>query len=175
MRYRYVRDPLFVFCLLLYLLNRWVLKPLLPYGFFQGYLNDCICIPFWIPLMLFGMRRLGLRRHDRPPTSYEIVVPLLVWSFVFELVVPRLGVFRGLAFSDHLDILCYASGALAACVFWRAYYRRGDAHESPDREAATEKPRGRSASTGNRGCQSGAGASARMISAFLTMKPAVRL
>ena len=123
MRYRYLRDPLFTFCFVLYFTNRWVLKPLLPNSFSQAYLNDLICIPFWVPIMLFIMRKLGLRRDDAAPRGYEIVIPLILWSVVFELWLPRVGPFRELAFSDHADILFYAIGGLPASLFWKRCYR----------------------------------------------------
>ena len=55
MRYGYLKDPLFLFCLLLYGVNRWILKPYVPNGFSQNFLNDLICIPFWVPIMLLLM------------------------------------------------------------------------------------------------------------------------
>lgn len=124
-RFRYLFDPLFVACLLIYALNRWICKPYLPNAFSQSYLNDVICIPFWVPIMLFAMRKVRLRSDDSPPASYEVLIPLLVWSFVFESVAPYTDSFRGLAFGDPLDILCYSSGALAAAVFWRSWYGTG--------------------------------------------------
>ena len=69
------------------------------------------------------MRRIGLRWEDGPPRSYEILVPLLLWSAVFELWLPCMSLFRGRAFADPLDILAYTAGALVAAVFWRAWYR----------------------------------------------------
>lgn len=131
MKFRYLRDPLFVLCLVLYFTNRWVFKPLLPNTFSQGYLNDLICIPFWVPIMLLAMRKLGLRTTDDPPSGSEILIPLILWSAVFELWVPRIGPFTKLAFSDHVDILFYAIGGLAATLFWKWRYR----DETPAEEA----------------------------------------
>lgn len=122
MPFRYLRDPLFLICLVLYGLNRWLLKPLLPHGFFHTSLNDVLCIPFWVPIMLWAMRRVGLRTDDAPPRSYEILIPLLLWSYVFELILPFYGPFQRLAFCDPQDIVCYAGGALLAALFWRRWY-----------------------------------------------------
>jgi hypothetical protein len=119
MPFRYLRDPLFLFCLGLYFVNRWVLKPHLPVAFFRDHLNDLICIPFWLPIMLWAMRRLGLRRDDRPPHWYEILVPLLIWSWLFEVLLPGLGPFRGVAVADPADVLSYTAGALLAAIIWR--------------------------------------------------------
>lgn len=88
MRFRYLKDPLFVFCLVVYFANRWLCKPYTQNQFSISYLNDLICIPFWVPIMLFIMRRIGLRTHDRCPSASEILVPLLLWSVVFEIALP---------------------------------------------------------------------------------------
>ncbi len=124
MRYGYLRDPLFVSCVALYFVNRWMLKPLFPCAFVNGYVNDLLCIPFWLPITLYLMRSLKLRGGDGPPDGGEIIVCLLVWSFVFELVVPQLRLFKGVAFTDPLDILAYTVGALLAAVYWRIWYGR---------------------------------------------------
>ncbi len=122
MRFRYLLDPLFLLCFVLYFVNRWLLKSLWPRGFFHSHFNDLICIPFWVPIMLFALRKLRLRSDDAAPRSYEVLIPLLLWSVIFELVLPRLGPFRRLATPDHEDILFYCLGALAATVFWRVWY-----------------------------------------------------
>jgi len=122
-RFRYHLDPLFLGCLTLYVVSRWVLKPLSPAPLFHHYLNDLICIPFWVPLMLLALRRMGWRAHDRPPESHEILVPLVTWSLVFEVLLPRVPAFRQLAFSDPVDVLSYTLGALAAVWIWRWTYR----------------------------------------------------
>lgn len=127
MRFRYLKDPLFLFCLVLYFVNRWVLKPYFPNEFSRCYLNDVICLPFWVPIMLFLMRKIGLRRVDTPPTGGELIIPLLLWSGVFELILPRLDFFRPLATSDYRDILCYTVGAALAAIAWRLDY--GEAGE----------------------------------------------
>jgi hypothetical protein len=123
MRYRYLKDPLFLFCLVVYFANRWILKVHFSTEFSHNYLNDLICLPFWIPIMLFLMRKTGLRRNDAPPQGLEILLPLFIWSWAFEVYLPRQSFFEGLAFSDPLDILCYTAGACAAAIFWTYWYR----------------------------------------------------
>jgi hypothetical protein len=122
MRFRYLKDPLFLFCVSLYFVNRWILKPYLPNEFSRSWLNDVICLPFWIPIMLLLMRRLGLRRDDEPPTAGELLVPLMIWSWVFEVYLPSVPFFKGLATADYLDILSYTMGGCFAAVFWRLWY-----------------------------------------------------
>jgi hypothetical protein len=123
MNFRYLRDPLFLFCVALYFLNRWLLKPYFSSVFLHSYLNDVICIPFWVPIMVWGMRKLRLRADDEPPQWYEIIIPLLLWSFVFESWLPRMPAFRHLATADPNDILAYTAGATVASLFWQWYYR----------------------------------------------------
>jgi hypothetical protein len=122
-RFRYLRDPAFLACLAAYLLNKLVLKSHTANAFVHGYLNDCICLPLWIPLMLAGMRLSGLRRHDLPPRAHEILIPLLLWSWVFEVALPQTALFAGIATADHLDVLSYTAGAIAGALAWRWIYR----------------------------------------------------
>jgi hypothetical protein len=121
----YLRDPLFLACVFVYFVNRFVLKAVWQTGFVHAYLNDLICIPFWVPPMLAAQRWLGLRRYNGPPRASEILIPLLVWSWVFEILLPATSLFGALCVADHNDILYYALGALGAAVFWRWWYGRG--------------------------------------------------
>jgi hypothetical protein len=121
-RFGYLRDPLFVACVLTYLVNRVVLKRVWENGFVHEHLNDVICIPFWVPVMLWGQRRLGLRRSDGPPEAAEVVIPLVAWSWAFEILLPATGWLGPWCVADHRDVLCYALGALGAGVFWRWWY-----------------------------------------------------
>jgi membrane protein CcdC involved in cytochrome C biogenesis len=123
MRFRYLNDPLFVFCVILYFVNRLVLKRWFSNEFSRDYLNDVICIPFWIPIMLFMMRKVRLRATDQPPSGSEILIPLILWSWVFEAYLPFVPFFRRLATSDYRDILSYTIGGLFAALFWRIWYR----------------------------------------------------
>jgi len=130
MRFRYLRDPLFLFCLALYFVNRLVLKPYLPEGMLRDFaynsLNDVICIPFWVPIMVWMMRKARLRMVDAPPLAAEILVPVLLWSWFFELILPQIGPFRHIAVGDPHDVFCYTVGALFAALFWRAFYKNGE-------------------------------------------------
>lgn len=124
MRYEYLRDPLFLMCFVLYFVNRWLLKPILPHGFFHDHLNDLICIPFWVPIILWGMRHLGLRPKDEPPQWHEILIPLVLWSAVFELWLPQSGLVGHLAVSDYKDIFYYTLGAFLSSLFWHFRYEK---------------------------------------------------
>jgi hypothetical protein len=123
MRFRYLKDPLFVFCVILYFVNRWLLKPYLPNSFSRDSLNDVICIPFWVPIMLFLMKKTHLRKEDGPPTASEILIPLIMWSWVFEAYLPFTPFFRRMATSDYMDIFSYTVGACFAAVLWKLWYK----------------------------------------------------
>jgi lipid-A-disaccharide synthase-like uncharacterized protein len=102
-----------------------VLKPYVPNTFSQNYFNDLILIPFWVPIMLFGVRCLRLR-GDEPPKLHEVLIPLVMWSLLFEAVLPELAFFKGLSIADPVDVVCYVCGSLLAVVFWRAWYGRAE-------------------------------------------------
>ena len=124
MRFRYLKDPLFLFCFFLYFINRWILKPYFPNDFSRDSLNDVICIPFWVPIMLFLMRKVRLRKDDAPPRASEILIPLILWSWVFEDYLPFVPFFKRLATSDYMDIFSYTVGALVAAIFWKLWHGR---------------------------------------------------
>ena len=123
-RFGYLGDPVFALAVIAYFVNRWALKPLTgdPADFWHCYANDVLCVPFWLPPQLRLARALGLRKHDLPPTITEIVVMVVVWSWLFELAVPSPAL-RGLfpiCVADELDVVAYAIGGLAAGMLWRS-------------------------------------------------------
>jgi hypothetical protein len=137
MPFGYVRDPLFIACVAIYLVNRFVLKQIWSSGFVHEHLNDLICVPFWVPIMLSVQRWLRLRPTDGIPTAGELIIPLVMWSWVFEIVLPATDIFGDWCVADYLDIVCYAVGTLAAAIFWRVWYPPRD-----DRSAAKKLARG---------------------------------
>lgn len=118
MPFRYLRDPLFLGCVALYGVNRFLLRPLWPVGFFGAYVNDLICMPLWVPVMLWVLRRTGLRTDDALPRGYEVLIPLLLWSAWFEVVLPQAPGFQDVAFADPADLLCYSLGGLVSAAYW---------------------------------------------------------
>jgi hypothetical protein len=121
--FAYLRDPLFLVCLTVYFGHRAFAAPDYSTPWLQAYLNDVICIPFWVPMILWGQRVLRLRSHDGLPTPIDLVVPLVVWSLAFEVILPTLEGWRTIAFPDPGDIVSYAAGGLGAAIFWRWWYR----------------------------------------------------
>lgn len=122
MPFGYLRDPLFLACFGGYWIHRLAASNGLSTPLLTSYLNDVICIPFWIPLMLWAQRMLRLRAHDDPPRGYEVVIPLVIWAVVFEVILPLTSVWKGRTFPDPVDVLCYAMGGLGAVVFWTWWY-----------------------------------------------------
>ena len=135
MRFFYLRDPLFLTCLVLYFVNRWILKSIWSSGFVHNHLNDLICIPFWVPIMVWSQKRLGFRESDGPPLASEILIPLFVWSWFFEFILPAVAIFSTPFVSDYLDIIYYSAGALLASVFWSWWYRDRPPSEESFRNA----------------------------------------
>ncbi len=114
-KFGYLRDGLFLTSCALYAANRFVLKPLVPGGFFSWWFSDLLLIPCAAPVSLWIERRLGLRSHDRPPTVGEILFLLVLWSVLFEVVAPR---FLPQATGDWHDVVAYALGAALALSWW---------------------------------------------------------
>lgn len=125
MPFRYLKDPLFLGCFVVY----WIHRVLAGYGWTTpllcGYLNDLLCIPFWVPIMLWVLRKLRLRRHDGPPEGAEIIIPLLVLTAAFEVVIPYHQEWHVPTVADPYDVLAYTLGALLAVFFWKWHYRDG--------------------------------------------------
>lgn len=123
MRFRYLRDPLFLACLAAYFINHFVLKRIWSGGFVHSHFNDLICIPFWVPIMLWLEKLAGLRQIDTRPELHEIIIPVVIWSWIFEIILPQTELFREWCVGDELDVICYALGGLGAMSIWRWIYR----------------------------------------------------
>jgi hypothetical protein len=132
-RFRYLGDPLFLLCVATYFVNRYVFKAIWRDGFVHEHLNDLICIPFWVPIMLFAQRKLGLRHTDDSPRPAELVIPLIVWSWVFEILLPATNLLGDRCFADYLDILSNTVGALLAGLFWKWWYASVPAEQARQR------------------------------------------
>ena len=121
--FRYLLDPLFVFAVSAYALNRCVFRPALPQTevFMRGYFNDLLLIPAALPPLLLLHRKLGLRLHDRPPALAEISLHLLIWSIYLEIIGPPL---YGIGTPDLWDAAAYTVGGLLAWAAWLRLYPR---------------------------------------------------
>jgi hypothetical protein len=124
MAFRYLRDPLFLLCVVTCWIHRWLAARGMSTPLLRGHLNDLICVPFWVPIIVWLKKRLRLRKHDAPPDAVEVIVSLLIFAALFEVVIPAQEAWRVPTVADPYDVLSYCLGALLAVVFWRWYYRR---------------------------------------------------
>lgn len=115
--FQYLADPLCVSAMVLYCLNRWLIKPLLPGGgFCHDYLNDLLCLPLFLPIILRAQSLLRIRRHDGLPTFFEVIHNWIVLSVLYEVILPRLPVYHSVA--DAWDVVAYLAGGLIAYGCW---------------------------------------------------------
>ena len=115
-RFGYWRDPICIASCAAYAVNRWLLKPNFAMGpFMRGHFADCLLIPAALPLILWLQRRLGLRKHDDPPTGGETLMHLASWAFIAEGAGPFLS-HHGTA--DWWDVLSYSAGAAVGFILW---------------------------------------------------------
>ena len=116
-KFKYLLDPLFIFSLVLYSINKTALLKcsFWNYKFCTYYLNDLLLVPVCVPIILFFSKVFKLRDVNSPPMLMEIIVPLAIWSIAFELIGPYY--FRK-GTSDPLDILSYCLGALISWLIW---------------------------------------------------------
>ena len=117
MKFRYLRDEIFLLSVALYAVNRWMVKPHLPSGeiVLRGYFNDLLVIPCALPPLLLAHRMLRLRHTDAPPQAGEIALHVAIWSLFFELLAPLL--VRS-ARGDWWDVVAYATGGLITWLLW---------------------------------------------------------
>ncbi|RYG56390.1 hypothetical protein EON80_29415 [bacterium] len=123
MPFRFLRDPFFQFSVALFLTNILLLKRYLPPNpITHSYLTDLLCLPVWVPFMLWVIRCLKLR-DNAPPRPLEILLPWVFWSVMFEVVLPGSPLLGGFAKGDPLDVAVYGVGGLLGFLIWRAWYR----------------------------------------------------
>lgn len=115
-QFAYLRDPLFLAAAAVYALNRWWLTHAFASPFLHGYLNDLLLLPAALPVVLWVQRRLGLRERDGAPAWTEMWLHLAVWSVICEVIGPHCWP-HGTA--DTWDVLAYALGGVAACLWWQ--------------------------------------------------------
>ena len=130
-KFRYLADPICLGAVVIYLVNRLWMKPFGISGTFgQWYLNDVLCLPLFLPVILWVQRRIGLRLHDGPPRVWEIFQHWAIFSIVFEVILPRWPqVFRTTA--DPWDVVAYLAGGMGAWMWWKG--RIGAMHSKSQR------------------------------------------
>jgi len=117
--FRYFADPICVSALVIYAANRWLLKPNDIGGTFGScYLNDVLCLPLFLPMILRVQRWMRLRKHDEPPRMWEILQHWSIFSIVFEVILPMFPQsFR--TTRDPMDVVAYLIGGVIAWLWWR--------------------------------------------------------
>ena len=104
-----------------YALNQFVLKPRLRWPFLHNHFNDLLLIPAALPLILWVQRVLRLRTNDFAPSWPEMLMHLVVWSVICEYIGPF---WLKWGTGDIWDVVSYAVGGVAACVWWHRTARR---------------------------------------------------
>lgn len=123
-KFRYIADPICIVAAAAYILGRCVLRPHGVGGWLvHDYLNDFLCLPLFLPMILGLQRLLRLRRHDMPPRLWEVLQHWVVFSVIFEAVLPRYPhIWRTTA--DPWDVVAYLVGGLVAWTIWQRRVRQ---------------------------------------------------
>ncbi|MDB5290669.1 MAG: hypothetical protein JWL69_1910 [Phycisphaerales bacterium] len=125
--FRYLADPVCIASLVLYTINRYFLKPHHIGGWFtHGYFNDVLCLPLFVPMILYAQHLIGLRKHFGFPRLWEIFQNWVVFTVVFQVVIPRFPK-TFIAAGDPYDILAYLAGGVIAWIYWSAPARHAPA------------------------------------------------
>ena len=116
-KFKYLLDPLFLFSLTLYSINKWSLEgaEFWSFKFCNCYLNDLLLVPVLVPIILFFSRIFKFRNDYSPPMFLEIIVQLAIWSIAFELIGPF---YFGKGTSDPIDVFAYCLGGLSSWIIW---------------------------------------------------------
>lgn len=118
-RFQYFADPVCIAALAIYTASRFYLKPAHVGGWLvHDYLNDFLCLPLFLPMILQVQRWLRIRRDDGYPRAWEIAQHWAIFSIMFEIVLPRFpATFHTVA--DPWDVVAYLLGGLTAWGCWR--------------------------------------------------------
>ena len=122
MSFKYLSDGLFLIAVSAYAVNFLVERFGGGNTLTQGYLNDLICLPFWMPILTYGLRRLRLRSHDRPPQPHEMLTAFAVWAFLFEVHFPNSQALKPYTYADPWDVVSYAAGGVLTWIWWQWVY-----------------------------------------------------
>jgi hypothetical protein len=120
--FRYIRDPLFVTAVLLFLVHRVlvILAPEWRTSVVRGHFGDLLLVPVALPPLLWVSATLGYRPKAAAPSALEVSAVTLVWAVAFELVGPAVS---QKATSDPLDVLAYAAGGFVSWGIWSSLHK----------------------------------------------------
>ncbi len=120
--YQPFRDPIFWVGIALYLLNKLWLKSHVDSAFLKGYLTDVLAIPIGAPVMIWLLQKLKLR-DDSSPQNGEVLVFVLIYSVLFELIMPPTTMFGKFAAGDVYDVMAYLVGGIIGLAWWRFRFK----------------------------------------------------
>ena len=122
-QFQYIADPICIACLIIYPINRFFLKPHHIGGWFtHGYLNDVMCLPLFVPMILYVEHLLGIRRHRDFPRLWEVFQAFVAFTIVFQAITPRFPRTFTSA-GDPWDILAYFAGGAIGYFYWSCVRR----------------------------------------------------
>lgn len=106
---RSLQHPLFIFCTLLFCLNRALEQAQVYVWPLYAYLDDLLCMPLTLGLILAVQRAYFQDQRLVIPVRH-IAFAVAAFSICFELLLP---LYKPLYTADVLDIAAYVSGATA--------------------------------------------------------------
>lgn len=101
-------QPLFLLACFLFLLNQFLESQQIFIPYIHAYLDDFLCFPIVLTLILFLLRRIYQNPNFRF-TTLQIVFAVAYFSLAFEVVLPY---FSANYRSDALDVVAYILGAM---------------------------------------------------------------
>lgn len=99
---------------LIYLINRWLIIPMdASPAFFRNHLGDFLALPVYLPLSALLAIRLGIIPADFRLDIHHILAGVLIFSLIFEVILPS---FDSSLTRDFLDTLAYLAGGMVVYV-----------------------------------------------------------
>jgi len=112
---------LYGFLVFLYLVIRYLRRIHQIIPFVNSYLNDILCLPIILGLVLFIIRKWVIRNPDYYFSIYHILFTAVVFSLYFEWYLPQ----RDFRFtSDFFDVLAYFSGGILFFLYFQNAERK---------------------------------------------------
>jgi len=94
--------------------------------FFYSYLDDILCIPIVLYIASYIMRRIEKNRGDFQFSNFHIITAVVVFSIVFEIILPSISMRYT---DDIMDVLCYGLGGVVFTIMNRQNKTQGVALE----------------------------------------------
>ena len=103
-----IQKKIFTTILIAFVLNQTIERMGLYLPFFHSYFDDLLCFPIVLTIVVLAHRNLRLNSKDYVLPISHIVLAVLLFSLIFEIVLPRL---HTRFTHDARDILAYTIGA----------------------------------------------------------------